>query len=108
MIALDICETVEKAGYAVLGPVPSAEKALSLLEGERPAAALLDETLDQTSVFPVAEALSRKGIPFVIVSGHVRSPSHQPLLREARRIEKPPSPSQIRTTLAALLAERED
>lgn len=104
LLALELSDMVEDAGCAVLGPAPTVEEALSVLAGARPAAALLDENLDGASVLPVARELARRGVPFAIVSGYVRSISDEPLLRGARRLGKPPSPRQIREVLADLLA----
>ena len=79
LVALDVCMMVEDLGYDVAGPAPTSESALALLEVERPGAALLDENLGGVSVAPLARELSRRHIPFGIVSGHGRSPSSEPL-----------------------------
>ena len=99
LIAMDLAEMVVELGLKVLGPVATVEKALALLEQHRPCGALLDENLRGTPVTPVAEHLAQSGIPFVIVSGHVRSPFAEPLLQEARRIQKPATVAQIRSAL---------
>ena len=96
LIAMDLAEMVMEQGLKVLGPVATVDRALALLEQHRPCGALLDENLRGTPVTPVAEHLARNGIPFVIVSGHVRSPFSEPLLQEARRIQKPATVAQIR------------
>jgi len=96
LIAMDLAEMVMELGMEVLGPAATVEKALALLELHRPCGALLDENLRGTPVTPVAEHLARNGVPFVIVSGHVRSPFAEPLLQEARRIQKPATAAQIR------------
>ncbi len=104
LVALDLSSMIEDAGCAVLGPAPSIEKALSILTIAEPVAAFLDENLDGASVAPVAQELAHRRIPFAIVSGYARSISGDPLLREARRIQKPASPRQIRDALADFLS----
>lgn len=103
LVALDLAGMIEDAGWRVLGPAPSVEKALAILAQAKPTAAFLDENLDGASVAPVARELARRSIPFAIVSGYARSISKEPVLREARRLQKPASPRQIRDALANFL-----
>jgi CheY-like chemotaxis protein len=59
------------AGAIVLGPVPTVEKALELLEGEREVdGAVLDINLAGRKVFPVADALAARGIRFLFATGY--------------------------------------
>ena len=102
LIAADLREAVEKLGHEILGPVPSVEQALTIIGSERPDVVLLDETLVDGSAVPVAQELSRRNIPFAIVSGHARSPSGDPLLRNAIRVPKPTTQDNIREALNAL------
>ena len=104
MVALDLSSMIEDAEYAVLGPAPSVEKALSLLSQSKPVAAFLDENLNGASVAPVVHELVHRCIPFVIISGYGKSISDDPLLRKARRIQKPASPHQIRDALAGFVS----
>ena len=54
-------------------PAGSVVHALQLLDrGGRIDAAILDVNLDGESVYPVADALRERGIPFVFSSGHAR------------------------------------
>jgi DNA-binding response OmpR family regulator len=54
----------------IVGPVATLEKALKLAEEEEFDAAILDVTIRGGKVFPVAELLLRRGIPFVFASGY--------------------------------------
>jgi DNA-binding response OmpR family regulator len=64
LIAADLMITLEEAGFAVVGPAGSIEDALQLLERDdiEPDAAVLDINLRGKRVFPVADALSTRGI----------------------------------------------
>ena len=108
LVALDMVSMIEDAGCAVLGPAPSIEKALAILTEAEPVVAFLDENLNGASVAPVAQELAHRRIPFAIVSGYARSISSDPLLRGARRIQKPASPHQIQEMLADLLSPTAD
>ena len=65
-----VVEAAKRAGYSVMGPVPSVEDALEILNGnEAPDAAILDVNLRDVMVYPVADALVARGIPFIFATG---------------------------------------
>jgi DNA-binding LytR/AlgR family response regulator len=72
MVALDLAEFFEDAGAEVIGPVGSLKDALALVasEGGRLDGALLDVNLRNDKVYPVADALSAAGVPFVFATGY--------------------------------------
>jgi len=104
LVALDLACIIEDSGCMVVGPAPTVARALSILKQAEPNVAFLDENLNGASVAPVAQELARRGIPFIVHSGYGQSISSDPLLREARRIQKPASPRQIHEALADLLS----
>jgi CheY-like chemotaxis protein len=61
---------LEDIGAVVVGPVGTVKGALELLETEKIDAAILDIHLIDELVFPVAEALDRRNIPFVFATGY--------------------------------------
>jgi CheY-like chemotaxis protein len=67
-MAIGIC--VEDAGYEVAGLARSVEAALETLSHETVDAALLDVNLQGELVYPVANALAERGVPFVFVTAH--------------------------------------
>lgn len=70
-IVMQMVQDLERSGAQVIGPIPSVEKALERLEKlANIDAAILDINLQGNLVFPVAEELSRRGIPFVFASGY--------------------------------------
>ncbi|MBM7115100.1 hypothetical protein [Archangium primigenium] len=70
LVVLELAEELERRGATMLGPVPDVRRALRLLEGTaRLDGALLDIRLWDGLVYPVAEALRARAIPFVFVSG---------------------------------------
>jgi DNA-binding response OmpR family regulator len=69
LIAMELRKVLREAGFRVLGPVPSVNRALDLLRTERPDTAVLDVTLANEKVTPVAVLLRSMGVPFVLATG---------------------------------------
>jgi DNA-binding LytR/AlgR family response regulator len=72
VIATDIAVSLNALGVEVAGPVASVAEALALLEsnGDRLDGAVLDINLGNERVFPVADVLRGRGIPFVFTTGY--------------------------------------
>jgi DNA-binding response OmpR family regulator len=70
LIAMIIEDAVQDSGGEIVGPVATLEKALKLAEEEEFDAAILDVTIRGGNVYPVAELLLARGIPFVFASGY--------------------------------------
>lgn len=71
MLAQDLRNELEDAGAVVIGPEPSVARALSRISCEaRIDAAVLDVNLGDEPVFPVADALATRGVPFVFATGY--------------------------------------
>lgn len=69
-VAMDIQMTLEDEGWTVAGPFPSTAEALAYLDHNTPTCAILDVRLTDGDVFPVADRLRQKNVPFVFHSGH--------------------------------------
>lgn len=89
LAAMDLQYLLSREGCTVLGPVPSVDRALDLIEEDRPDAALLDVNLGGQRITPLAEQLRERGIPFILVTGYQRAKLHEPVLRQAPRLAKP-------------------
>ena len=70
LIAVMIEETLQDLGCVVVGPVAKLDAALRLARDEALDAAILDVTIRGGQVYPVAEHLLARGIPFVLASGY--------------------------------------
>ena len=70
MIAVLIEEVLQELGCVVVGPVGKLDAALHLAGSETLDAAVLDVNIRGSEVFPVAERLRIRGIPFVLASGY--------------------------------------
>jgi DNA-binding response OmpR family regulator len=69
--AIGFC--VEQAGYEVVDCAQSVDAALATLGRRTVDAALLDINLQGELVYPVARALTERGVPFVFVTGQPTS-----------------------------------
>jgi DNA-binding NtrC family response regulator len=105
LVAMEIEALLNDHGYRVLGPAHSVDKALELLAGERPHAALLDVNLAGQWVTPVAQALAEVRVPFILVTGYGRLALADPLLQAAPSVPKPMNHGRLVALLAQLLDE---
>ena len=71
LVAEEITHGLERHGAEVLGPAPTVRAALALLDAEASLdAAVLDVDLRGEPVYPAAEALRRRGVPFAFATGY--------------------------------------
>ncbi len=70
LVALMIQDTLTEFGFQVIGPLGTASEALSASRDSRLDAAVLDINLGDDMVYTVAEILSKRGVPFVFVTGY--------------------------------------
>jgi signal transduction histidine kinase/DNA-binding response OmpR family regulator len=70
LIALDITAGLQEAGAEILASAGTAEQALDLIENGQFDAALLDGNLQGRPVDEIAAALTRRGVPFLFVTGY--------------------------------------
>jgi CheY-like chemotaxis protein len=103
LIALDLCQTLEMEGCRVLGPAPTVEDALRLLERADPSpdAVVLDINLGGVRAIPVAEALAARGIPFLAATAYHDLP--EPVFAGVPVLNKPYAMTQVREALLRLL-----
>jgi CheY-like chemotaxis protein len=101
IVATDLAQRLEDAGAEVVGPVASVPDALDLVEaqGTRLDGAVLDVNLGGEQVYPVADALIDRGVPFVLATGYDAS-AISPAYANAPRCEKPIDPRSLVRALA--------
>ena len=95
IIALDLSETVQDLGYDLEGPFARTENALEAIEQELPDIAILDVYTADGEVFPVADALTAKGVPIIFHSGHVPPSEVHQRYPDAIACSKPCPPSKM-------------
>jgi DNA-binding response OmpR family regulator len=108
LIAMEVEQTLRRAGYQVVGPAPSLGTALELLRQVCPDAAVLDVNLAGERVTPVAEVLRAMAVPFVLASGYSAADlSDEEVLRDAVNLGKPTIAQRLLCELIRLLRAEE-
>ena len=92
LIAMALEEMLTDSGCTVAGPASSLKQGMQLLEEEAVDGAVLDVNLRGELVFPLADALAERSIPFVYVTGYgklLRACNHgRPVLQKPYRNEQ--------------------
>ena len=103
LIAETLAEVLAAAGAVVAGPVGTADEAHAALaeQGSALDAAVLDIDLHGEKSYAVADAMIRRGIPFVLTTGYDAN-AVDPAYRHLPRCEKPVTGRAILATLLGL------
>jgi two-component SAPR family response regulator len=101
LIAADLSRVLTRLGGLIVGPVASNEEARDELKKGAVDLAFLDINLDEQMVFPLADELDRRGIPFVFATGHDAAflPDR---FRSKLRLEKPFTTQEVLDALRRL------
>src|SRR5476651_787109 len=91
-------------GYEVAAAVGTVAEASEAAANGQFDAAILDVNVDGKEIYPVADILAKRGVPFVFVSGYGED-SLAERYRGRPSLQKPFQAEQIQATLAALLAK---
>lgn len=103
IVAYDMQMMLEEQGARVLGPAHSLAEGLALLEQERPTVAVLDVNLGGEYVFPLAEALRDRQVPFVFATAYADEDRlFSAAAQGAPRLSKPVLPNVLITQLLRL------
>jgi len=70
LIAMASADLLTDSGYTVAGPVSSVKQGMRLIEQETVDGAILDINLRGEMVFPLADVLAERSVPFVHVTGY--------------------------------------
>jgi DNA-binding response OmpR family regulator len=106
LIARHMRTLLRRLGTEVIGPVPNLEGAIDLARSERVEAAILDIKLaDDRPVYPLADLLAQRGIPFLFVSGYSATDIPK-RYRSVQLIVKPASLQAFHAAVDGLLTRR--
>ena len=70
LVAMMIQECLVEFGYQVVGPICTASEAAAKVKDGHFEAAVLDINLGDGTVYPIADILTARGVPFVFVTGY--------------------------------------
>ncbi len=70
LVAMMVQDCLVEFGYQVVGPICTASEALEKARNDYFEAAVLDINLGDGAVYPIADVLDARGVPFVFVTGY--------------------------------------
>jgi CheY-like chemotaxis protein len=103
LIRMLLEDMLSELGYALTAAVGSIAEASELAANGDFNVAILDVNLDGVEIYPVADILLRRGLPFVFVTGYGESSLPEPY-RGRPTLQKPFQAEQLKAVLASLLA----
>ncbi|MCC6889454.1 MAG: response regulator [Hyphomicrobiales bacterium] len=101
-VAMQIEQALQSFGCRTVGPFTTLELALQASQREQFEAAVLDINLNRTMVYPLADELAMRGIPFVFLSGYAAHDLPD-AYKAIPRVQKPFNPEHIRAVLEQAL-----
>ncbi|MDB5416447.1 MAG: hypothetical protein JWR10_4782 [Rubritepida sp.] len=93
LIAMELENALISSGCVVIGPYSRLSQALKAAQSEVFDVALLDVNLQGHKIFPVAETLASRALPFLLLTGYAdrvlpRGGEHWQVLSKPYRVEK--------------------
>lgn len=104
IVALDMCDTVEEAGFEIEGPHNNVSSAMLALQKHRPDIAILDVELDDGDTFKLAEQLMAEDVPVIFHSGQFSPDEVARRFPNAIACSKPCPPNEILEKMQVALA----
>lgn len=101
MVAMGLEMALSDAGCVVLGPIGRFDQAMHAASTETADAALLDVNLRGTDVYPIADQLAARGIPFAFLTGYGRE-TLPPRFAGQRMLSKPFQPERLLAAVDAM------
>lgn len=89
LVSLATTDFLESVGCEVVGPAARLAEAIQLAQSESLDAAVLDINIDGEMVWPVAEELQRRGVPFLFLSAITQLMIFPALFAAIPRLDKP-------------------
>ena len=103
LVAGAIAQNLRSRGAAVLGPAPTVDRALELVEENQIDAALLDIDLQGSTATPVALRLRALGRPFVFLTGYGSEGMLPDELADQPRLTKPLPMEELAAAVLAMV-----
>jgi DNA-binding response OmpR family regulator len=107
LIAMDLEDMVAEMGGRAIASAHNIQTAMKMAETIEADAAILDVDVAGQLVFPVADILAARGIPFLFNTGHSAEHVLRARYASAPICRKPTLPRQLKKALQALLTPPE-
>jgi CheY-like chemotaxis protein len=98
LVALSMERMLHRLGVEVVGPIGSVAEALAIACSVELDGAVLDVNVDGEKIYPCAEQLGERGIPFILTTGYAAANLPE-RYRTAARLGKPFSEVEFRSIL---------
>ena len=103
ILALTLEAMIQELGWDMVGPVPQLAEAIRVARIEQLDGAVLDVNINEEMVFPVADILRARRIPFVFATGYGAA-MLPPEYRDAPRVQKPYGTADLKRLIEPLFA----
>jgi len=103
LIRMLLEDMVADLGYEVAAAVGTVRDASAAATGGQFEAAILDVNVDGQEIFPVADILAKRDVPFIFVTGYGEG-GLPPAYRGRPTLQKPFQADQLKDALAGLIA----
>jgi CheY-like chemotaxis protein len=104
LVALQLEDMLHELGCSIVGPASRVGQALALLGGQPVDAAVLDLNVAGELVYPVADVLASRSLPYIFATGYGASGLTEPY-RSRPVLQKPFLQSQLRDAMLHSLAK---
>ncbi len=101
MVALLVESMLIDLGHEVIGPVGRLDRAVAMAEREIIDFAIIDVNINGGKAYPVAAALSARGIPFIFATGYGRAGLAAPF-QDRPALQKPYRFEDMRAAIEAI------
>ena len=101
MVAMLLEDMLRELGHGVIGPIAKLDQAVAVARQEALDVGILDVNLAGQEIYPVADALAARGIPFVFVTGYGEGALRAPYVGRPT-LSKPFRRDQIAAMLARI------
>ena len=102
LVALATIDLLESIGCEIVGPASSLSEAVQFIQSELLDAAVLDIAVGCEMIWPAAEELQRRGVPFLFLSAYSPLIAFPPVFASAPRLDKPLERNRLLRHLSAI------
>jgi DNA-binding response OmpR family regulator len=102
MVALMMADLLAEFGFLVVGPFGKLSEATAAAANEEIDGAILDINIKGKMVYPVADILAARGVPFLFVTGYA-SAGIETRFAQALLLQKPIEPEALRAGISGII-----
>ena len=102
LVSLATIDLLESIGCEIVGPAARLAAAVQLAQSEALDAAVLDIDIAGEMIWPAAEGLQRRGVPFLFLSAYTPLIAFPALFSAAPRLDKPLDKNRLLHHLSAI------